>query len=73
MNARKCIRVLCELLYLLQHGETIGKNDATDTFFAITKLWQVKNVTVRLLVYLAIKELCNISNDIIIVTSRFVI
>lgn len=70
MNANKCGPVLCKLLYLLQHGETIGKTEATDTFFAITKLWQVKDVTVRLLVYLAIKELSNISSDVIIVTSR---
>jgi len=62
--------VLCKLLYLLQHGETIGKTEATDTFFAITKLWQAKDVTLRLLVYLAIKELCHISSDVIIVTSR---
>ncbi|KAI1727601.1 coatomer gamma subunit appendage platform subdomain-containing protein [Ditylenchus destructor] len=69
VNARKCAPVLCKLLYLLQHGETIGKTEATDTFFAITKLWQAKDVTLRLLVYLAIKELSTISSDVIIVTS----
>lgn len=62
--------MLCKLLYLLQHGETIGKTEATDTFFAITKLWQSKDTTLRMLVYLAIKELCQISSDVIIVTSR---
>lgn len=69
INARKCRPVLCKLLYLLQHGETIGKTEATDTFFAITKLWQSKDTTLRMLVYLAIKELCQISSDVIIVTS----
>lgn len=69
INARKCRPILCKLLYLLQHGETIGKTEATDTFFAITKLWQTKDVTLRMLVYLAIKELCHISSDVIIVTS----
>uniref|UniRef100_A0A915DV57 Coatomer subunit gamma n=1 Tax=Ditylenchus dipsaci TaxID=166011 RepID=A0A915DV57_9BILA len=69
VNPRKCAPVLCKLLWLLQHGETIGKTEATDTFFAITKLWQAKDVTLRLLVYLAIKELSNISSDVIIVTS----
>ena len=71
MNARKCRPIICKLLYLLQHGETIGKTEATDTFFAITKLWQAKDVTLRMLVYLAIKELSSISSDVIIVTSRF--
>ncbi|CAK5090891.1 unnamed protein product [Meloidogyne enterolobii] len=69
INARKCRPILCKLLYLIQHGETIGKTEATDTFFAITKLWQAKDVTLRMLVYLAIKELCTISSDVIIVTS----
>ncbi|KAL3121650.1 hypothetical protein niasHT_006156 [Heterodera trifolii] len=69
MNARKCRPILCKLLYLLQHGETIGKTEATDTFFAITKLWQAKDMTLRMLVYLSIKELCQMSSDVIIVTS----
>uniref|UniRef100_A0A914I284 Clathrin/coatomer adaptor adaptin-like N-terminal domain-containing protein n=1 Tax=Globodera rostochiensis TaxID=31243 RepID=A0A914I284_GLORO len=69
VNARKCRPILCKLLYLLQHGETIGKTEATDTFFAITKLWQAKDMTLRMLVYLAIKELCQMSSDVIIVTS----
>jgi coatomer protein complex subunit gamma len=72
LNARRCNAILCKLLYLLQHGETISKTDATDTFFAITKLYQSKDTTLRRLVYLAIKELCLISNDVIIVISRFV-
>jgi coatomer protein complex subunit gamma len=63
---------LCKLLYLLQHGESISKTDATDTFFAITKLYQSKDTTLRRLVYLAIKELSSISNDVIIVISRSV-
>ncbi|KAL3081671.1 hypothetical protein niasHS_013021 [Heterodera schachtii] len=69
VNARKCRPILCKLLYLLQHGETIGKAEATDTFFAITKLWQAKDITLRMLVYLSIKELCQMSSDVIIVTS----
>lgn len=70
INARKCNAILCKLLYLLQHGETISRTEATDTFFAITKLWQSKDATLRRLVYLAIKDLCNVADDVIIVTSR---
>jgi len=70
VNPRKCRPVISKLLYLLQKGETIGKTEATDTFFAITKLWQARDVTLRLLVYLAIKELAHLSDDVIIATSR---
>ena len=72
INARKCAQILCKLLYLFQHGEVISRNEATDTFFATTKLWQSKDPIVRRLVYLAIKELCFIADDVIIVTSWYV-
>lgn len=60
------------MLYLRQQGETIGRTEATEAFFAITKLWQSRDSNLRRLVYLAVKEFCDISNDVIIVTSRFV-
>ncbi|VDM43956.1 unnamed protein product [Toxocara canis] len=69
INARKCSLILSKLLYLRQQGETIGRTEATEAFFAVTKLWQSKDANLRRLVYLAIKELCDISNDVIIVTS----
>uniref|UniRef100_A0A7E4VWV5 Coatomer subunit gamma n=1 Tax=Panagrellus redivivus TaxID=6233 RepID=A0A7E4VWV5_PANRE len=69
INARKCTTILCKLLYLFQHGEVISTADATQTFFATTKLWQCKDPTVRRLVYLAIKELNNFADNVIIVTS----
>ncbi|MCP9259049.1 Coatomer subunit gamma [Dirofilaria immitis] len=69
INTRRCSLILSKLLYLRQQGETIGRTEATETFFAITKLWQSKNSNLRRLVYLAIKEFCDISNDVIIVTS----
>ena len=72
INARKCAQILCKLLYLFQHGEVISRTEATDTFFATTKLWQSKDPVVRRLVYLAIKELCFIADDVIIVTSWYV-
>ncbi|EFO21327.1 coatomer gamma subunit [Loa loa] len=69
INARRCSLILSKLLYLRQQGETIGRTEATEAFFAITKLWQSKDSNLRRLVYLAIKEFCDISNDVIIVTS----
>ena len=52
-------------------GETLGRTEATEAFFAMTKLFQSKDVILRRLVYLAIKELSTIADDVIIVTSRY--
>ena len=45
----------------------MNATEATETFFAITKLWQSKDVTLRRLVYLAVKEMAKIADDVIIV------
>lgn len=79
-------------MYLLGQGETLNRTEATEVFFAVTKLWQSKDVgikkllnhlpvrilnlknafqpTLRRLVYLAIKEMSSMADDVIIVTSR---
>uniref|UniRef100_A0A0K0FVY9 Coatomer subunit gamma n=1 Tax=Strongyloides venezuelensis TaxID=75913 RepID=A0A0K0FVY9_STRVS len=69
INARKCTLILSKLLYLLMNGETVGKTEATDIFFAITKLWQSKDTSLRRLVYIAVKDLSSVADDVIIVTS----
>lgn len=43
--------------------------EATDAFFAMTKLFQSRDVILRRMVYLGIKELSSIAEDVIIVTS----
>lgn len=67
--ARKCSHVLTKILMVLNQGEAIGKEEATETFFAITKLFQSRDQAVRRLVYVCIKDMASISNDVIIVTS----
>ena len=42
VNPRKCTQILSKILYLINQGETLGTTEATETFFAITKLFQVK-------------------------------
>lgn len=42
VNPRKCIQILAKILYLLNSGESVGTTEATECFFAITKLFQVK-------------------------------
>jgi len=69
INPRKCGLILTKILYLINQGEHVGTTEATETFFAMTKLFQCKDVTLRRMVYLCIKEMASISEDVIIVTS----
>ena len=50
-------------------GTPLSSTEATETFFAVTKLFQSQDLTLRRLVYLAIKEMSKIADDVIIVTS----
>lgn len=47
----------------------MGTAEATEVFFAMTKLFQSRDVILRRLVYLGIKELSLVADDVIIVTS----
>ncbi|XP_076075163.1 coatomer subunit gamma-2-like [Mytilus galloprovincialis] len=69
INPKKCGHILTKLLYLINQGESIGTTEATEAFFAMTKLFQAKDPVLRRLVYLGIKEMSKIANDVIIVTS----
>eukprot|EP00058_Branchiostoma_floridae_P014605 XP_002600093.1 hypothetical protein BRAFLDRAFT_79649 [Branchiostoma floridae] len=69
INPRKCCHILTKVLYLINQGEHIATTEATETFFAMTKLFQSQDVTLRRMVYLTIKEMADIAEDVIIVTS----
>ncbi|GBG77576.1 hypothetical protein CBR_g24023 [Chara braunii] len=69
LDARRCAQVITKLLYLLNQGETFTKTEATEVFFAVTKLFQSKDVGLRRMVYLMIKEISPSSDEVIIVTS----
>ncbi len=47
----------------------MAATEATAAFFAMTKLFQSKDVMLRRMLYLCIKEMASIANDVIIVTS----
>ena len=47
INPRKCQLILTKLLFIICKGEHLGPNEATDTFFAMTKLFQCKDVSRR--------------------------
>lgn len=69
VNPRICTQILTKIIYLLNQGEELTTQEATDMFFATTKLFQSKDVMLRRLVYLCIKELSPMAQDVIIVTS----
>ncbi|CAG8677291.1 79_t:CDS:10, partial [Acaulospora morrowiae] len=61
---RKCRLLLTKIIYLLYLGEPMATTEATELFFSVTKLFQSKDM-----VYLVIKELSTIAEDVIMVTS----
>jgi len=67
LNPKKCCQLLTKLLYLVTQGERFTKTEATDVFFAVTKLFQSKDIPLRRMVYLVLKELINMSDDVIMV------
>lgn len=69
LDTRHCSQVITKLLYLLHQGETFTKKEASDVFFAATKLFQAKDPHLRRMVYLLIKDICPGSDEVIIVTS----
>lgn len=69
INAKRCRQLIARLLRLLAHGETFPEQEATALFFSISKLFQHQNDSLRQLVYVAIKELSGISQDVLMATS----
>ncbi|BAO42248.1 coatomer subunit gamma [Kluyveromyces marxianus DMKU3-1042] len=69
VNPKLCRTLITSLLELLSHGETFPRQEATALFFSISKLFQHPNDSLRQIVYVAIKELCGISDDILMATS----
>lgn len=69
VNAKKCRQLLSQLLRLIYSGESFPSQESTTLFFSISKLFQHKDVSLRQLVYLTIKELSSTSQDILMVTS----
>ncbi|MBA0799222.1 hypothetical protein Gohar_009751, partial [Gossypium harknessii] len=69
LDPRRCSQVITKLLYLLNQGETFTKVEATEVFFAVTKLFQSRDMGLRRMVYVIIKELSPSADEVIIVTS----
>lgn len=69
VNAKRCRLLISRLLRLLAQGETFPQTESTALFFSISKLFQHQNDSLRQAVYLAIKELSGISEDVLMATS----
>ncbi|KAH3673144.1 hypothetical protein WICMUC_003867 [Wickerhamomyces mucosus] len=69
VDAKKSRVLIARLLRLLYNGETFPTQEATTLFFSISKLFQHRDSSLRQIVYLAIKELASISDDVLMVTS----
>ncbi|KAK8858695.1 hypothetical protein IAR55_002924 [Kwoniella newhampshirensis] len=69
ISPRRCRALLTRIVYLLYVGETFSTQEATTLFFGVTKLFQHKDSALRQMVYLVIKELSKIADDVIMVTS----
>ncbi|CAL9732588.1 coatomer subunit gamma [Monosporozyma unispora] len=69
VNPKRCRVLISRLLRLLADGETFPESEATALFFSVSKLFQHQNDSLRQVVYLAIKELSGISEDVLMATS----
>lgn len=69
VSPRKCRILLTKITLLLLTGERFPKNEATDLFFGISKLFQNRDASLRQMVYLVLKELAGTADDVIMVTS----
>lgn len=69
VKPRQCRVLLSKICCILYQGEVFTKQEATDLFFGVTKLFQCQEPSLRQMVYLVIKELSTISDDVIMVTS----
>jgi coatomer subunit gamma len=67
LDPRACSLLLTKILFLLSQGETLTRTEATDVFFGITKLFSSKDIPLRRMVYLALKELAPFADNVIIV------
>lgn len=68
IKARKCCEILTKIIYLINQGENFTTSEATDTFFAMTKLFQNSDVVMRRMCYLTIKEMATMTENAFIVT-----
>merc|ERR1719272_648623 len=69
LKPRECSLILAKIMCLIFQGETYAQREATEIFFAMTKLFQNPDTNMRKMMYLTIKAMSTMADDVIIVTS----
>ena len=72
LSSKRCHSVLSKLLFILYNGETFNTNDATTIFFSVIKTFQSKELALRRLMYVVIKEISCFAQDIMMATSSLI-
>lgn len=68
LRPRLCSETCTKVIYLANQGEEFTTTEATDFFFAMTKLFQNNDITLRRMCYLTIKELSKMTEHAFIMT-----
>uniref|UniRef100_A0A6B2KXP1 Coatomer subunit gamma n=1 Tax=Arcella intermedia TaxID=1963864 RepID=A0A6B2KXP1_9EUKA len=67
LKTRECYYLLTKILYLITaKGDSFTPDEATNVFISVTKLFQSKDVALRRMMYLLLKELSHLAEDTII-------
>jgi coatomer protein complex subunit gamma len=69
LRPARCLQVLTRLMFLVNQGERLTPAEATEIFFAATKLFSSDDAALRRMTYLAIKELAHTAEEVIIVVN----
>ncbi|CUF48450.1 coatamer gamma subunit, putative [Bodo saltans] len=72
INVEACIEHMTKILYLLSTGTTFTPIEATDIFFGSTKLFQTDDQKLRRLLFVFLKELSGIAEQVFIASSSLV-
>lgn len=72
INVDACAEHMTKILYLLATGTTFTPIEATDIFFGATKLFQTDDQKLRRLLFIFLKELSGIAEQVFIASSSLV-
>lgn len=69
VTAEEARALLTQLVHLFLIGETFAESEATQLFFTITRLFQKESAGLKQMIYLAIKEIAPLTDNVIMGTS----
>jgi coatomer protein complex subunit gamma len=72
IKTKKCAETIVRVLYLMSAGHTLSANEATDVFFGATKLFQSDNEKLRRLLFVLLKDLSTVAEQVFVASSSLV-